>query len=70
MIIESTQNDKIKYLTRLITDNRFRKKSGVFGVEGKQENERAAQFGFELVESFICESIFNDVQKINYSEFA
>ena len=60
MIIESTQNDKIKYLTRLITDNRFRKKSGVFVVEGKQENERAIQFGFELVESFICESIFND----------
>ena len=60
MIIESTQNDKIKYLTRLITDNRFRKKSGVFVVEGKQENERAAQFGFELVESFICESIFNE----------
>lgn len=58
MIIESLQNEKIKNLNRLITDNRFRKKSGVFVVEGKQENERALQFGFENVEFFICESIF------------
>ncbi|MBF1149728.1 MAG: RNA methyltransferase, partial [Cloacibacterium normanense] len=57
MIIESLQNEKIKNLNRLITDNRFRKKSGVFVVEGKQENERALQFGFENVEFFICESI-------------
>ena len=48
MIIESLQNEKIKNLTRLITDNRFRKKSGVFVVEGQQENERALQFGFEI----------------------
>ena len=47
MTIESLQNEKIKNLNRLITDNRFRKKSGVFVVEGKQENERALQFGFE-----------------------
>ena len=64
MIIESLQNEKIKNLNRLITDNRFRKKSGVFVVEGKQENERALQFGFENVEFFICESIFG----INHPE--
>ena len=64
MIIESLQNEKIKNLNRLITDNRFRKKSGVFVVEGKQENERALQFGFENVELFICESIFG----INHPE--
>ena len=58
MIIESLQNEKIKNLNRLITDNRFRKKSGVFVVEGKQENERALQFGFENLEFFICESTF------------
>lgn len=58
MIIESLQNEKIKNLNRLITDNRFRKKSGVFVVEGKQENERALEFGFENVEFFICEPIF------------
>ena len=64
MIIESLQNEKIKNLNRLITDNRFRKKSGVFVVEGKQENERALQFGFENVEFYICEPIFG----INHPE--
>ena len=58
MIIESLQNEKIKNLNRLITDNRFRKKSGIFVVEGKQENERALQFGFENIEFYICENIF------------
>lgn len=64
MTIESLQNEKIKNLNRLTTDNRFRKKSGVFVVEGKQENERALQFGFENVEFFICEPIFG----INHPE--
>ncbi|WP_447951874.1 TrmH family RNA methyltransferase [Chryseobacterium koreense] len=60
MMIESPQNDRIKYLSRLIADNRFRKKSGVFVVEGRQENDRALQFGFEAREFFICESIFDE----------
>ena len=64
MTIESLQNEKIKNLNRIITDNRFRKKSGVFVVEGKQENERALQFGFENVEFYICENIFG----INHPE--
>ena len=59
MIIESAQNEKIKYITRLITDNRFRKKEDVFVVEGKQENERALKFGFDAQEFYIAESIFN-----------
>lgn len=58
MLIESFQNEKVKYITKLLTDNRFRKKSGVFAVEGRQENDRAQTFGFEPVEFFICESIF------------
>ncbi|MCJ8152484.1 RNA methyltransferase [Chryseobacterium sp. SSA4.19] len=58
MLIESFQNEKIKYLTRLLTDNRFRKKSEVFAVEGQQENERAQQFGFIPVEFFICEKVY------------
>ena len=64
MTIESLQNEKIKNLNRLITDNRFRKKSGVFVVEGKQENERALQFGFENIEFYISENIFG----INHPE--
>lgn len=69
MVIESIQNDKIKNLSRLISDNRFRKKSGVFSVEGRQENERAQKFGFEPTEFFICENIFDGKLpegKINY----
>lgn len=58
MLIESFQNEKIKNLSRLLTDNRFRKKSGFFVVEGKQENERAVKFGFQIEEIFINESIF------------
>lgn len=59
-MIESLQNDKIKNLLRLSSDNRFRKKSGVFVVEGKQENERALKYGYECQEFFICESIYNN----------
>ena len=62
MMIESIQNDKIKHIVRLNTDNRFRKKSGVFVVEGQQENERALQFGFKSEEFYICEKIFKGTQ--------
>ncbi|SIQ03868.1 RNA methyltransferase, TrmH family [Chryseobacterium sp. RU37D] len=58
MLIESFQNEKIKYITKLLTDNRFRKKSNVFVVEGRQENDRAQEYGFETVEFYICENIF------------
>lgn len=58
-IIESFQNQKIKYIFRLNTDNRFRKKEKIFVVEGQQENERALRFSFEATEFFICEEIFN-----------
>lgn len=58
MLIESFQNEKIKNVTKLLTDNRFRKKSKVFVVEGQQENERAVQYHFEPLEFFICENIF------------
>lgn len=57
-MIESFQNDKVKYISRLISDNRFRKKEGIFVVEGHQENDRALKFGFVAREFFICESIF------------
>ncbi|MFY1045215.1 TrmH family RNA methyltransferase [Chryseobacterium sp. GP-SGM7] len=58
MIIESFQNEKIKHITKLLTDNRFRKKSGVFVVEGQQENERAQKYHFQPLEFYICENIF------------
>ncbi|WP_144283685.1 TrmH family RNA methyltransferase [Chryseobacterium echinoideorum] len=58
MLIESFQNEKVKYISKLLTDNRFRKKSNVFVVEGQQENDRAQKYHFEPVEFFICENIF------------
>ena len=58
IMIESPQNPKIKYISRLNTDNRFRKKEKKFVVEGQQENKRAVQFDFENIEYFICEEIF------------
>ena len=69
MLIESFQNEKIKNVTKLLTDNRFRKKSKVFVVEGQQENERAMQYDFEPLEFFICENIFKGtlpLGKIHY----
>ncbi len=60
MLIESFQNEKIKNVTKLLTDNRFRKKSKVFVVEGQQENARAIQYDFEPLEFFICEDIFKE----------
>lgn len=69
MIIESFQNEKIKNITRLLSDNRFRKKSGVFAVEGQQENERAQKYRFVAEEFFICEKIYKGTlpkEKINY----
>ena len=58
MLIESLQNEKIKNIQRLSSDNRYRKKAGLFVVEGKQENERALQFHFEPDHYFVCEGIY------------
>lgn len=58
-MIESLQNEKIKRLGRLSTDNRYRKKMEVFLVEGIQENERALRFHYEATEFYICESLFS-----------
>ncbi|MCY0975780.1 TrmH family RNA methyltransferase [Chryseobacterium wangxinyae] len=69
MLIESFQNEKIKNITKLLTDNRFRKKTGVFVVEGQQENERAQKYSFEVLEFFVCENIFTGKlpqEKIHY----
>ncbi len=43
-MIESLQNDKIKYLVRLTSDNRFWRKEVVFVVKGRQENERTKRY--------------------------
>lgn len=57
-MIESFQNDKIKKIVRLSSDNRFRKRENVFLVEGIQENQRALEFDYRALEFFICQDFF------------
>ena len=60
MQIESPQNPKIKNLLKLQEKSRERKKQGLFVVEGVQEVSLALKSGFEAVEFFVCESIFQN----------
>ncbi len=60
MTIESVQNEKIKKLSRLLAKNSERKKAGILIVEGRQENQRASRFGYEPVEFFISEALYNE----------
>lgn len=58
MQIESLQNQKIKNLLKLQEKSRERKNQGLFIVEGTQENELAINGGYEAVEVYICEDIY------------
>ena len=58
MQIESLQNPKIKNLLKLQEKSRERKTQGLFIVEGKQENELAVKGGYEAVEIYVCEDIY------------
>lgn len=59
MQIESLQNQKIKNLLKLQEKSRERKNQGLFIVEGTQENELAIKGGYEAVEIYICEDIYD-----------
>jgi len=59
MQIESLQNQKIKNLLKLQEKSRERKNQGLFIVEGTQENELALKGGYEAVEIYICEDIYD-----------
>ncbi len=59
-MIESLQNKKIKNVIRLSSDNRFRKKSETFVVEGVQENQRALAHHQEPLEFYICTTYYQD----------
>lgn len=60
MLIESTQNSRIKNLLKLQEKSRERKKQGLFVVEGIQENRLALESGFVPDEFYILDSIFED----------
>ncbi len=57
--IHSLQNEKIKQLIRWGLKNAERKKSGLFLVEGKQENQFAENNAFENLEYLICPDLYN-----------
>lgn len=57
-VIESFQNEKIKKISRWLSKNSDRKKAEIFLIEGQQENERAIEFGYEMLESYIAPDIF------------
>lgn len=61
MEISSSQNKKIKQLTKLQQKSRERKKLQLFVVEGVQENRLAISNGFEAVQFFVCHEIFDAV---------
>jgi len=60
MLIESAQNPRIKNLLKLQEKSRERKKQGLFVVEGIQENQLALDAGFEAVEFYVLDSVFEN----------
>ncbi|HUH35007.1 MAG TPA: RNA methyltransferase [Moheibacter sp.] len=68
MVIESTQNPRIKHLIKLQEKARERKKQALFLVEGIQENELALSAGFQAVEFYVCSSIFKG--RLDLSQFS
>lgn len=68
MLIQSTQNPRIKNLLKLQEKSRERKKQGLFVVEGIQENEMAISAGFVPEEFFICDELFSEAYKIPNSK--
>ena len=70
MQIESLQNPRIKNLLKLQEKSRERKNQGLFLIEGTQENELAIKGGYEAVEVFICEDIYEvDIRFGNAKRF-
>lgn len=65
MLIESTQNPKIKNLLLLQQKQKERRTQNLFVVEGIQENHWALASGFSAKEFFVCEPIFNNQLKLS-----
>lgn len=53
ILIESIHNERFKKLLRMNTDNRFRRKSTMFLVEGLKEIEAAMQYEYQLLEVYL-----------------
>lgn len=55
LLLESPHNEKFKRLLRLISDNSYRRKQGVFVVEGLKEIRSAVQFGYDVEDLYVDE---------------
>jgi RNA methyltransferase, TrmH family len=64
MLIESTQNPKIKNLLLLQQKQKERRAQNLFVVEGIQENHWATTSGFTAKEFFVYSAIFRNEIKI------
>ncbi len=67
LLLESSHNEKFKRLLRLISDNSYRRKQGIFVVEGLKEIRSAVQFGYEVEDLYLDEK-YRD--RLDPAEFA
>ena len=69
--ISSTQNKEVKHLLQLQEKSRFRRKEGVFMVEGQREIELALKGEFELKAIYFCPDLisFERIQEFTSDEF-
>ena len=58
--ISSFSNPRIKILSGLMKNSKFRKNENLFVVEGVKEVNAALDSGFEYEQFFICEDLFTD----------
>lgn len=58
-MITSLSNPRVKQVVRLQTKASQRKREGVFCIESQRELDRALAAGFELVESYVCPTLFD-----------
>lgn len=65
MQIDSLQNPRIKNLLKLQQKSRERRKQNLFVVEGIQENQLALQSGFEAVEFYVAEELFQSAFELS-----
>jgi TrmH family RNA methyltransferase len=68
MLIESLQNPGIKQLLKLQQKSRERKSSGLFVVEGVQENRLALNAGFEPQKLYLANGIYQSDLRLPQTE--
>ena len=55
-VISSRNNDRIKYVKKLVTDASLRRESGLFTLEGARLCADAVRSGYEVKETYITQN--------------